>query len=174
MESGNGVCDGPWLMHFLCFQMIKGFWGLFGVMTACWSLILVWLTFRKLNPDAAWFPQILDDTKYACTAFVILSPKEFWYVCSRHAVPALANPFCKWKLSEIAGPQVNFHFLSLRISTPTFFFLLILFNTQSFPWGEWHAVSAAGRQKQRGTWREIQGLSVYGRVTLYCSKCIRD
>lgn len=91
-------------------------------MTVCWSLILVWLTFRKLNPDAAWFPQILDDTKYAYAVFVILSPKEFRYVCSHDAIPAFANPFCKWKLSEIAGPQENFHSLSLQNSTPTLFF----------------------------------------------------
>lgn len=74
MEPGNGVCDGRWLMHFLFPDDLRL---LLKVMTACWSLILVWLTFRKLNPAAARFPQILDDTKYACTVFVILSPKEF-------------------------------------------------------------------------------------------------
>lgn len=25
MEPGNYICDGPRQLHFLCFQMIKGF-----------------------------------------------------------------------------------------------------------------------------------------------------
>lgn len=171
MEPGNYICDGPRQLHFLCFQMIKGFcsqlWQRVGV-----QLWYGWLSEIK-SQCCVISPKILDDTKYACTISLILSPKEFWYVHSRDAIPALTNPLCKWKRSKIVGPCVNFHFLSLQIPTRTFF-LLILFNTSSFPWGERLAVSAAGTQKQRRTWREIQGLSIYGRVTLYCSKCIRD
>lgn len=101
---------------------------------------------------------ILDHNKYLCSILLnfYLQGNFFDMSTSTRPSPCVCLiPFCKWKALLIAALYVNFHFLSLPIPSPTL--SLILFNTQSFPRGWQHAVSAADRQKQRGTCRAIRG-----------------
>lgn len=116
---------------------------------------------------------ILEAAKYACRtlfSFFLIWNGEFFIsffldtFTSTRPSALLLNPLCKWKVSQIVPLYVNFHFLSLPI--PCLTLPLMLFNTQSFPHGWPHAVSAADGQKQREACREIQGLCVYGRMTL--------
>lgn len=119
---------------------------------------------------------ILDHNKYVCSILQNFYLQGNFLICppqQGHHPAFCLIPFCKWKALLIAALYVNFHFLSFPV--PSLTLSLILFNTQSFPRGWRHAVSAVDRQKQRGTCRAIRGgLSVYERMTLYCPNCIRE
>lgn len=123
-----------------------------------------------LNPDAAWLARswrLLNmHAAHYSLFFSLISKEEYFFDTFTSTRPSalLLNPLCKWKVPQIVPLYVNFHFLSLPI--PCLTLPLMLFNTQSFPRGRPHAVSAVVGQKQREACREIQGLSVYGRMTL--------
>lgn len=154
----------------VCSQMIEGFPDL--VLTFQRPNFYSCPLYMILNPDAAWLAWSwrLLNMHAADSLFFLISNGEFFIsffsdtFTSTRPSALLLNPLCKWKVPQIVPLYVNFHFLSLPI--PCLTLPLMLFNTQSFPHGWPHAVSAADGQKQREACREIQGLSVYGRMTL--------
>lgn len=165
------------IFSLLCFAMIGGLYYTFYL---DFKIKIFVETFWK--PRSSWLDWIKPWLSVICLIEIFLKTcihfiSQFYLfrrIPSTAVMPPTISliPYSVKSLKDCRAVYVNFHFLSLPSSHSDS--LLILYNTLPFPSGGLHAVSAGDGQKRRGTWREIQWLSVYGRVTPYCSKCIGD